>query len=130
MYMRDRLARLYGPDPHWTAKPRADFSTAVLTPESGMEPSSAVIDEEEEDWENELPAWANVAVATATAERRKHTAPGSAVAPAGKIAIPAHDPAALQPDRNALERRKSDRGPPPGLPDRRQPRAFGRRSAH
>jgi chromosome partitioning protein len=131
MYLRDRLARLYGPDPHWTAKPRADFSTTVLTPESVVEPSIAVVEDEEEDWDSELPAWANVAVATATAERRRQIAPGSAAAtPVGKIAIPAKDPTALQPERNSLERRQSDRGPPPGVSDRRQPRAFGRRHAH
>jgi chromosome partitioning protein len=131
MYIRDRLARLYGPDPHWTAKPRADFSTAVLTPET-VEPVAPVVvdDDEDEDWDAELPAWANVAVANATAERRKVLAPGSAPAPTGKISFPANDQAALQPERNALDRRKGDRGPPPGVVDRRQPRAFGRRSAH
>ena len=35
------------------------------------------------------------------------------------------------PDRTSqLERRKSDRGPPPGQVDRRQPRSFGRRPTH
>src|SRR5690349_13814206 len=129
LYMRDRLARLYGPDPHWTTKPRADFSTAVLTPETGVGAPLAAASEEPEDeegWEPELPAWANVAVATM--ERRK------AVAPAAKpIPAPANNAAAAAAEvaeRNALERRKSDRGPPPGQVDRRQPRAFGRRSAH
>jgi chromosome partitioning protein len=129
MYIRDRLARLYGPDPHWTAKPKADFSTAVLTPESAIDPSTPMVDEDEEEWESELPAWANAAVATATAERRKVVAPGSAAPTlSGKITIPANDPVAAE--RNALERRMADRGPPAGMPDRRQPRAFGRRSAH
>jgi chromosome partitioning protein len=132
MYIRDRLARLYGPDPHWTAKPRADFSTAVLTPENvGGAPPPPAVDDEDEDWDAELPAWANVAVANATAERRKVLAPGSAAAPAGKIAFPANDQTALkEPERNVMDRRKGDRGPPPGVVDRRQPRAFGRRSAH
>jgi chromosome partitioning protein len=135
MYIRDRLARLYGHDPHWTSKPRADFSTAVLTPEPGMDAPAPVVDEDDEDWENELPAWANVAVATATAERRKQLAPASAgPAPVltGKISIPSLETVGsqMQPERNTLERRKSDRGPPPGVPDRRLPRAFGRRSAH
>jgi chromosome partitioning protein len=127
LYMRDRLARLYGPDPHWTAKPRADFSTAVLTPETGAgAPLVVPGDEPEEDWEAELPAWANVAVATM--ERRRVSAPAAKSAPAPAPAVNAANDA--QPDRNALERRKSDRGPPPGQVDRRQPRAFGRRSAH
>ena len=131
LYMRDRLARLYGPDPHWTTRPRADFSTAVLTPETGIGAPLAVSNEEpEEDWEAELPAWANVAVATM--ERRKVAAPAPAAKP---ITAPPSDAAvaaaaAAAAERNALERRKSDRGPPPGQIDRRQPRAFGRRSAH
>jgi chromosome partitioning protein len=128
MYIRDRLARLYGPDPHWTSKPRADFSTAVLTPETA-EPVPPMVDDEDDDWDAELPAWASVAVASAKAERRKSLAPGQAPTPVGKITFPANDQAA-PPDRNVMDRRKSDRGPPPGIVDRRQPRAFGRRGAH
>ena len=130
LYMRDRLARLYGPDPHWTTKPRADFSTAVLTPESGVgSPLAAVAagEEPEEEWETELPAWANVAVATM--ERRKVSAPVAKPITAPPVTHAAND-AAAQAERNALDRRKSDQGPPPGVVDRRQPRAFGRRSAH
>ncbi len=123
LYMRDRLARLYGgADPAWAEKPRADFSTAVLTPESPAGPPPPV--EDEDDWDHELPAWANGAVATATLERRRAATEHAAAIVAPKaVAIP-------QPERTSLERRRSDRGPPPGQPDRRQPRTFGRRPTH
>lgn len=133
LYMRDRLARLYGGADGWVEKPRTDFSTAVLTPESAPgAPRPA--EEAEEDWEPELPAWADAAVATATLERRRvatqHAAaiaaPAAAAAP--KAIQPPSD--ALAAERIRLDRRSSDRGPPPGQSERRQPRSFGRRSTH
>ncbi len=127
-YMRDRLARLYGGvDPAWAAKPRADFSTAGLTPESVIDPvaNQDVDVDDEEAWEPELPAWANLAVANATAtlERRRP-------APQAKAAPIRTEPASQLADRNLLDRRSSDRGPPPGVTDRRQSRSFGRRPTH
>jgi chromosome partitioning protein len=136
LYMRDRLARLYGGvDPSWAEKPRADFSTAVLTPEVGPEQRpAAVVDEDDDGWEPELPAWANIAVANATAEKRRaataSTGTGAATALKMRPAMPAPQNDALQAERNALERRADNRGPPPGQPDRRLPRSFGRRSTH
>jgi chromosome partitioning protein len=111
MYLRDRLARLYGHDPKWAEKPRADFTTAVLTPESVLEPSIA--EESDDSWDIDMPAWANIASAVVVAEARK--------------AAPAR---AATKESNGFDRRRADRGPPPGQPDRRQPRVFGRRPTH
>jgi len=133
LFLRGRLAKLYGgTDARWAQKPRADFSTAVLTPETPGLPAAAMSDEEE-DWDNELPAWASVAVANATAnaahpDRR-------APAPRSPATSPQREPGGVMtappPDRTSqLERRKFDRGPPPGQVDRRQPRSFGRRPTH
>lgn len=134
MYLRGRLAKLYGGlDKAWAEKPRADFSTAVLTPETGVNtPAVAPASDEEEDWDVDLPAWANIAVANATIDRRQAAAPRPAVpgqaplraAPGGVIEAP--PPV----DRNMLDRRRSDRGPPTGVQDRRQARSFGRRPTH
>lgn len=126
LYMRGRLAKLYGgADVHWAEKPRADFSTVVLTPESPAE-RPVILEDDDDGWEPDLPAWANVAVATVVAERRRmNGAPASAPArPTPSVAD------APQGERNWAERRKSDRGPPPGVTDRRAPRSFGRRPAH
>jgi chromosome partitioning protein len=133
LFLRGRLAKLYGgTDARWAQKPRADFSTAVLTPETPGLPA-AVMSDEEEDWDNELPAWASVAVANATAsaahpDRRAPAARSPAASPQRE---PGGVMTAPPPDRTSqLERRKSDRGPPPGQVDRRQPRSFGRRPTH
>lgn len=132
MYIRGRLAKLYGGlDAHWAEKSRADFSTAVLTPESPMQPQ-VVASDDEDDWDVDLPAWANIAVANATADRRQASAPRPAVQ--GQIPLRAAPGGVMEapppPERNALERRRSDRGPPAGQPDRRQVRSFGRRPTH
>ncbi|MEZ6028234.1 MAG: ParA family protein [Hyphomonadaceae bacterium] len=127
MYLRGRLAKLYGgADPRWAEKSRADFSTAVLTPEGPLLPAAAVNDDDE-DWDADLPAWASLAVASATGQQRRASDQPRANGAAGKAAT-----AVLEPpqDRNVLDRRKADRGPPPGVPDRRQSRAFGRRPTH
>jgi chromosome partitioning protein len=129
LYMRDRLARLNGGlDPHWAKKPRADFSTVVLTPESVSAPqipapvaANAAMDDED-DWEPDLPTWANVAVATM--DRRKAGSP--AAKPAPQAARPTTNIEMPKPMK--LDRRKADRGPPVGVVDRRQPRSFGRRT--
>jgi hypothetical protein len=129
LFLRGRLAKLHGgTDARWAQKPRADFSTAVLTPETpGL--SAAAMSEDEEDWENELPAWASAAVANASNVDRRAPAPRTAApqiqrAPGGVMTAP-------PPDRvTQLDRRKSDRGPPAGQVDRRQPRSFGRRPTH
>ncbi len=139
LYMRSRLAKLYGGvDPLWAEKPRTDFSTVVLTPEGPSGPAAPVVDDEDDEigWEPELPAWANIAVQQVSVERRK-AAPVAAARPP----MPAQPQAASRSatavleapppvDRNALERRKGDRGPPAGQVDRRQARSFGRRSTH
>lgn len=135
MYLRGRLAKLYGgTDVHWAEKARADFSTAVLTPEVPMQqPPAAQEDGEEEDWDLDLPAWANIAVANATADRRKAAGqPRTAVGgPAAVRTVPGAVLEAGRPaEPNVLDRRRSDRGPPPGQPDRRQARSFGRRPTH
>ncbi|WP_413765752.1 hypothetical protein, partial [Vibrio vulnificus] len=66
MYLRGRLAKLYGGmDAHWAEKVRADFSTAVLTPEGPLLAAAASA-EDDEDWDADLPAWASLAVANAT----------------------------------------------------------------
>lgn len=129
LFLRGRLAKLYGgTDAGWAQKPRADFSTAVLTPESPMLPAAAMSDDDE-DWDSELPAWASTAVANATNPDRRAAAPRNAAAspqrePGGVMTAP-------PPERTAqLERRKSDRGPANGQVDRRQPRSFGRRPTH
>jgi chromosome partitioning protein len=149
LYMRDRLARLYGgKDAAWAEKPRADFSTAVLTPETGA--GAPVLAEGEDDWEPELPAWADQAVANLTTEQRR---PAPAAVVKGATATPslapphmqqpAHQPvhqpittppvpandAQKQVERVNLERRQADRGAPPAAGERRIPRTFGRRSA-
>ncbi len=135
MYLRGRLAKLYGgTDVHWGEKARADFSTVVLTPESPMQAPPAAIDEDDEDsWDVDLPAWANIAVANVTADRRKAAGqqrqglPGQAPARAAPgMVMEATRPA----EPNVLDRRKSDRGAPNGQPDRRQARSFGRRPTH
>jgi chromosome partitioning protein len=134
MYMRSRLAKLYGGlDKNWAEKPRADFSTAVLTPEMGLTSQvNANVADEDEEWDADLPAWANIAVANATADRRQVAAPRPAVQ--GQIPLRAPPVAVMEapppPDRNMLDRRRSDRGPPTGSPDRRQARSFGRRPTH
>jgi len=134
MYLRGRLAKLYGgSDVHWGEKARADFSTAVLTPESPMQAPAPVIDEDEEGWDMDLPAWANIAVANATADRRKSPGqprPGAPVQATARAPAPGAVLEAVRPEPNALDRRRSDRGPPPGQPDRRQARSFGRRPTH
>lgn len=132
LYLRGRLAKLHGgTDQRWAEKPRADFSTAVLTPEMPGLPATAMSDDEE-DWDNELPAWASIAVANATAAAaapsqpdRRSSAPRATPQqrePGGVMTAP--------PPVSQLDRRKSDRGPPPGQQDRRQPRSFGRRPTH
>lgn len=132
MFIRSRLAKLYGgTDQRWAEKPRADFSTAVLTPETPLLPAAAVSDDDDE-WDAELPAWANIAVANA---QRAAAAPPPA--PQQRRAADAQQRrtdtdllTAPPPDRNLLERRKADRGPPVGQVDRRLPRSFGRRPTH
>ncbi|HOZ27684.1 MAG TPA: ParA family protein [Hyphomonadaceae bacterium] len=137
LYLRGRLAKLYGgSDVHWGEKARADFSTAVLTPETPMQAPPAAVDEDDEDaWDMDLPAWANIAVANVTADRRKAGGPPRPAVAPGQAPSRAHAPGAVleavRPvETNALERRKSDRGPPAGQPDRRQARSFGRRPTH
>ena len=105
-------------------------STIVLTPESASAPqlplaaaaagTAAQIDEED-DWEPDLPTWASVAVATM--DRRQ---PGAASKPSPKAARPTTSGEMPKPVK--LDRRKTDRGPPSGVIDRRLPRSFGRRS--
>lgn len=134
LYLRGRLAKLYGGiDARWAEKPRADFSTAVLTPESPMLPAAAMSDDEE-DWDHDLPAWASLAVANATgqaAQQRAAPPPQRGPAPAYPQRRTDTDLlTAPPPERNLLDRRKADRGPPPGQVDRRQPRSFGRRPTH
>jgi hypothetical protein len=134
MYIRGRLAKLYGgKDVHWGEKARADFSTAVLTPETPMQPSTRIVDEDDEDgWEADLPAWASIAVANATADRRS-AAPQPrtpAAQPQASRVAPGAVLEAQRAERNMLDRRTADRGPPPGQPDRRQARSFGRRPTH
>lgn len=133
MYIRARLAKLYGGrDVHWGEKARADFSTAVLTPETPMQPSAPMVEEDDEDgWDADLPAWANIAVANATADRRKAAGqPRTAAQPQPPRQAPGAVLEAQRPERNMLDRRVADRGPPPGQPDRRQARSFGRRPTH
>jgi hypothetical protein len=95
-----------------------------------------VADEDDEDaWDVDIPAWANVAIANATADRRKPAGAPRAAAPQGQQAIRAPAATAVleapsPAERNALDRRTSDRGPPGGQPDRRQARSFGRRPTH
>ena len=135
MYLRGRLAKLYGGADVWAEKARVDFSTAVLTPESPLQPqlpAAAASDDEDGEWGVDLPAWTNMAIANATADRRRAAAQprpnGQAVS-----RLMAPSAAVLEapaPERNNLERRKADRGPPPGQPDRRQTRSFGRRPTH
>jgi hypothetical protein len=104
---------------------------------------------EEGDWEAELPAWADNAVANlaATADKRRPTPPtpvakGAPAAPSLLPPQPAPQPAPQpittpvaandtqkQVERMNLERRQADRGPPNGAGERRIPRTFGRRSA-
>ncbi len=132
MYLRGRLAKLYGGlDAHWAEKSRADFSTAVLTPESPIQ-AQVVASDDEDDWDVDLPAWANIAVANAAVDRRQVAAPRPSVQ--GQAPMRAAPGAVMEapppPDRNALERRRSDRGPPVGVQDRRQARSFGRRPTH
>lgn len=135
LYLRGRLAKLYGgADVHWGEKARADFSTAVLTPETPMHAPPPTVDEDDEDaWDMDLPAWANIAVANATADRRR-PAGQSRTGPQGQASRANAQTTVLEAVRpvepNALDRRKSDRGPPPGQPDRRQARSFGRRPTH
>jgi chromosome partitioning protein len=114
LYIRDRLARMKGANDSWAVKPRADLSTAVLTPESASDP--VIGDDGDDSWDVETPSWANIATAVATKEARQNLAAAAAAVP--------------KPDRTSLDRRSADRGPPPGVQDRRQPRAFGRRSTH
>ena len=140
LYLRDRLARLYGPDPRWENKPRTDFSTTQLTPETAFEQQAVFVEEGEEDWETEVPAWASVASTMTVPDPRQRVQqqpqqqPQRQPAPQQiQIPVPAHaDQAAApaKPERNTLDRRQVDRGPPNGVPDRRQPRAFGRRPHH
>jgi chromosome partitioning protein len=129
MYLRGRLAKLYGgTDARWAEKARADFSTAVLTPEGPMLPAAAVNDDDE-DWDADLPAWANLAVAnlTGAADRRRASdQPRGSAQGSSKTATAVLEPS----ERSTLERRRSDRGPPNGQPDRRQARTFGRRPTH
>jgi chromosome partitioning protein len=134
LFLRGRLAKLYGgTDPRWTEKPRADFSTAVLTPETPLFPAAALSDDEDDGWDADVPAWAsiaaaNVVAASPAADRRKGGQPRG---PAPQPNRAATDVLTLaRPEPSALDRRRSDRGPPPGQPDRRQPRSFGRRPTH
>ncbi len=81
MYIRDRLARLYGHDPKWEQKTRTDFSTAMLTPESAFEPPPAATNEDgEEDWDVDAPAWASISASVAAPDRRQRQAPPQASA--------------------------------------------------
>lgn len=141
LYLRDRLARLYGPDPRWENKPRTDFSTSQLTPESAFEQQVAFADDgADEDWDAEGPAWASAASSMMTPDPRQRAQqprpqqqpqPQTVAPQQIQVPAPAHADAAMaRPERNSLDRRSSDRGPPPGQTDRRQPRAFGRRPHH
>lgn len=139
LFLRGRLAKLYGgTDARWAEKPRADFSTAVLTPETPLL-AAAAVPEDDEDWDADLPAWASIAVANATGAGDRR---GPAPAPPQRAASPPPQQAMMRrqadtdlltvppPDRNLLDRRKADRGPPTGQVDRRQSRSFGRRPTH
>jgi chromosome partitioning protein len=139
MYLRDRLVRLYGADTRWAQKERSDFTTAVLTPESAYEPAPLATNEdgEEEDWDTELPAWATMSSTTQDSDpRRRAPQPVGGLSPAPvpvaatASAIAQAGLAVAERPVNSLERRSGDRGPPPGQPDRRQPRTFGRRPNH
>lgn len=138
MYLRGRLAKLYGGADVWAEKARVDFSTVVLTPESALQsqlagPPLAAPDDEDGEWDVDLPAWASMAVANATANRRRATAQprtNGQVVPRPGTQGAAVVEAPAPPERNTLERRIADRGPPPGLLDRRQTRNFGRRPTH
>jgi len=135
MYLRGRLAKLYGGmDAHWAEKARADFSTAVLTPEGPLLPATAASAEDDEDWDADLPAWASLAVANTTGAAPSVRRRASDGAPRGNGVAAAHKAATevleRPEERNQLERRRGDRGPPPGQPDRRQARVFGRRPTH
>lgn len=114
-YLRDRLARLAPDDAHWAERPRADFSTATLSPETGaanVEPPTADVEEEDDD---ELPAWAKLAPVIAAAKRAQASDPARADAPADGW--------------DGVERRVVDRGAPQGAADRRRAAQFGRRAA-
>ena len=136
MYLRDRLVRLYGNDPRWEQKTRADFTTAVLTPESSYEPEPVAMNEDgDEDWETEYPAWASMSSSSVAIPDPRRSAPQPAPVAASAAAITHAGVAeatrhAASVTANTLERRQGDRGPPPGQQDRRQPRAFGRRPQH
>ena len=129
MYIRDRLARLNPGDTAWAQAPRADFSTAVLTPETVGDTADA---EDADDWDDDddLPSWANLAPAVATmTAKRPDTAPAAAQPPAQAPApvTYAPTPAAAKPAWDGVERRRVDEGPPTGLHERRRAPTFGRR---
>ena len=135
LFLRGRLAKLYGGAvARWAEKPRADFSTAVLTPEAPLLPAAALSDDEDDGWDADLPAWASLAVANvaaaAPAVDRRGAGSQPRAAAAATRRVDADLLTAPRPEANLLERRKSDRGPPGGQPDRRQPRSFGRRPTH
>jgi chromosome partitioning protein len=136
LFLRGRLAKLYGgTDARWAEKPRADFSTAVLTPETPLLPAAALSDDEDDGWDVDLPAWASIAIANATAvappvERRAAGGQPRAAPPQQMRRADTDLLTVQRPEASQLERRRSDRGPPPGQPDRRQPRSFGRRPTH
>ena len=107
----------------------------MLTPEGPLLPAAALSDDEEKGWDANLPACASVAIANATTavapvELRAAGGQPRSVMQQQKRRADAELLTVLRPEANQLERRTSDRGPPPGQPDRRQPRSFGRRPTH
>ncbi len=124
LYMRDRLAKVGENGLAWAAGPRTDFSTAVLTPETGsetvMDPMEASDSDGGDDgFDLDMPSWASTAAAMVTNPKR---------------AAPRREPP--KPDEefdaidawDGIERRQGNRGSAPGGVERRQPRVFGRRA--
>lgn len=111
LYLRDRLSRADG----FGGTAEADFATAALTP-------ARVVDMlDEDDGGLDVPTFLA-------------RTPQAVLPPAAPVQ---RAPAPPQPQAEApreggwdgVERRSSDRGPPPGMPDRRKVTVFGRRAA-
>ncbi|MGD2131193.1 MAG: ParA family protein [Maricaulaceae bacterium] len=112
LYIRSRLAKLDPTDQRWSEGPRGDFSTAVLTPESGHEPAAAPSADEIDDID--LPSWANLAPAIAAAKAQPEES----------------QPVAANGNWDGVDRRVADRGPPTGKTERRHTAVFGRRAVN
>ena len=117
-YMKGQLGRIKGPDAGWQVA--EDLSTSVLSP-------AVVEDFFDDDGEDDLDPALLVDSISPPPNAGARLAPIDVPSPFQLSPRPAPSPVDPVYEWDGINRRKGDRGPPPGMTDRR--RVFGRRTA-